>query len=132
MARELGPLTGYKKKANHMLRVIPTPAAPPMVKAAGYEALEAIRCRRLCQRPQTDIVARAKLAWTMHCRSASQWISKCEDKVVRRPAHGPRHGLRHPRHRARIFFFCFFPRGEIPKTCRAGLTSRANQAVPRN
>ncbi len=64
MAKELGPFPGYKKNANHMLRVIRNHRRAAHGESRGYEglavspvALDHASC------PQADIVTRAKLAW---------------------------------------------------------------------
>src|SRR5258708_12335004 len=64
MAKELGPFPGSKKNANHMLRVIRNHRRAAHGESRGYEAL-AVNPVPLdyASVPQTDIVARAKLAW---------------------------------------------------------------------
>src|SRR5947199_3378289 len=64
MAKELGPFPGYKKNANHMLRVIRNHRRAAHGESRGYEAL-AVNPVPLdhasCKQP--DIIARAKAAW---------------------------------------------------------------------
>jgi ribonucleoside-diphosphate reductase alpha chain len=64
MAKELGPFPGYKKNANHMLRVIRNHRRAAHGESRGYEAL-AVSPVALdhASCPQADIVTRAKLAW---------------------------------------------------------------------
>ncbi|MBN9012870.1 MAG: vitamin B12-dependent ribonucleotide reductase, partial [Rhizobiales bacterium] len=64
MAKELGPFPGYKKNANHMLRVIRNHRRAAHGESRGYESL-AVNPVPLdhASCPQADIVERAKLAW---------------------------------------------------------------------
>src|SRR5439155_1293702 len=64
MAKELGPFPGYKKNAQHMLRVIRNHRRAAHGESRGYEAL-AVSPVALdhASCPQADIVTRAKLAW---------------------------------------------------------------------
>jgi ribonucleoside-diphosphate reductase alpha chain len=64
MAKELGPFPGYKKNANHMLRVIRNHRRAAHGESRGYEALavnpvplDHASCK------QADIVEHAKAAW---------------------------------------------------------------------
>src|ERR1700688_201139 len=64
MAKELGPFPGYKKNAQHMLRVIRNHRRAAHGESRGYEAL-AVSPVPLdyASVPQTDIVEHAKAAW---------------------------------------------------------------------
>ena len=64
MAKELGPFPGYKKNAQHMLRVIRNHRRAAHGELRGYEAL-AVSPVPLdyASVPQTDIVEHAKAAW---------------------------------------------------------------------
>ncbi len=64
MAKELGAFPGYKKNAQHMLRVIRNHRRASYGEAAGYEAL-AVNPVPLdhASCPQADIVQHAKAAW---------------------------------------------------------------------
>ena len=64
MAKELGPFPGYKKNAQHMLRVIRNHRRAAHGESRGYEAL-AVNPVPLdyASVPQTDIVEHAKAAW---------------------------------------------------------------------
>src|SRR5258706_1659083 len=64
MARELGPVPGYKQKAAHMLRVIRTHRRAAHGESRGYEALAVSPVpldHASCKQP--DIIERAKAAW---------------------------------------------------------------------
>jgi ribonucleoside-diphosphate reductase alpha chain len=64
MAKELGPFPGYKKNAQHMLRVIRNHRRAAHGESRGYESL-AVNPVPLdhASCPQADIVAHAKAAW---------------------------------------------------------------------
>ncbi len=64
MAKELGPFPGYKKNAQHMLRVIRNHRRAAHGESRGFEGL-AVSPVPLdyASCPQADVVARAKAAW---------------------------------------------------------------------
>ena len=84
MANELGPFPGYKKNAQHMLRVIRNHRRAAHGNAVGYEALAVNPVpldHATC--PQADIVAHAtKAPGTTRSRSANNGYRNAQTTVV--------------------------------------------------
>ena len=103
MAAELGTFPGYKKNAQHMLRVIRNHRRAAHGHTSGYEAL-AVNPVPLdhASCPQADIVAHATAAWddALALGEAAWLPQRADHRGGADRHHRPRHGLRHHRHRA--------------------------------
>ena len=103
MAGELGPFPGYKKNAQHMLRVIRNHRRAAHGESRGYEAL-AVNPVPLdhASCPQADIVTHADrgLGQGAGARREARLPQRPDHRGGADRHHRPRDGLRHHRHRA--------------------------------
>ena len=103
MAKELGPFPGYKKNAQHMLRVIRNHRRAAHGESAAMRRWRSIPCRSItppARRPTSSRTPRRPGTR----RSSSARLQRLPQRADHRGGadrhHRPRHGLRHHRHRA--------------------------------
>ena len=103
MAKELGPFPGYKKNAQHMLRVIRNHRRAAHGECRGYEAL-AVNPVPLdhasCPQADVDHPRQGGLGQGARARRAQRLPQRADHRGGADRHHRPRDGLRHHRHRA--------------------------------